>query len=85
MADDSTTGEPTWVRDPAGPADIRIHVPRGAHLDAELTAAIEDVLRELANTADSDPAQPSLTCDKKGSCQPMTSGPCYEFSSCRIV
>lgn len=85
MADDTNGGEPTWVRDPAGLADIRIHVPRGAQLDAALTAAIDDVLRELANTADSDPEHPSLTCDKKGSCQPMTSGPCYEFTSCRIV
>lgn len=85
MADDSTTGGPSWVRDPAGLADITIHVPRGAQLDAGLITAIEDVLRELANTAEVDIAHPGLTCDKKGSCQPMSSGPCYELVSCRIV
>jgi hypothetical protein len=92
MADQSAgSDEPRWLLDPR-PGEAQIHIAVGP--EAELTPELREALEELASAlhqgevagyAKPQPCPELKVCAPYGACDPKTSSPCANLTTCRIA
>jgi hypothetical protein len=82
-----------WLLEPPteGHAHIHVEIPEGASLSPEVQAAIDQLIRQLADQKPEVqglmffPQKPIPVCPSRTTCSPRTSTPCAKFVTCRIV